>query len=121
MLQNDHGFDQLPALQDQKVDAPLPLIFRMGQGACLSCFKYRGGQYIKNGEWRTVVGISRLGVGYLNATINRTTWKPELAIGTQGVPNPGETRGSIGRGPGLDCQDAAGRGFGQFLNQIKPF
>jgi hypothetical protein len=38
-----------------------------------------------------------------------------------GLAKPGKTRGLTGTGPGLARQDAAGRVFGRFWNQTKPF
>ena len=38
-----------------------------------------------------------------------------------GVAKPGKTRGLTGTEPGLDRQEAAGRVFGRFWNQTKPF
>lgn len=38
-----------------------------------------------------------------------------------GLATPGETPGLMGTGPGLDCQEAAGRVFGRFWNWTNPF
>ena len=47
-------------------------------------FDYEGGQYIKQSQYRTKVNILQFTVWYLNATMNRTTWKLEPEIGTDG-------------------------------------
>jgi len=44
-------------------------------------FNHLSGQYIQNEQWRSIVNILRLTVGYLNATINRTTRNEKLEIG----------------------------------------
>jgi hypothetical protein len=67
------------------IDSPLTLICRMGQGAFLTCFDYKGGQYIRKGQQYSNVNNVRLAIGYLNATINRNTWHPEPEIGTNSL------------------------------------
>jgi len=47
-------------------------------------FSYKGGWFIRKGQWCAKVNILRLTVGYLNATINRKTRNTELDIGTDG-------------------------------------
>lgn len=71
--------------QDARPDiihALLIPIFRMGQAVCLSCFDHKASEYIRKGQWPTKINILRLAVQYLNATINRSTTKPEPVIGT---------------------------------------
>jgi len=38
-----------------------------------------------------------------------------------GLAKPGETRGLTGTGPGLACQESAGRVFGRVWNRTDPF
>jgi len=48
-------------------------------------FGYKGAQCIRKGQQYMNVNILRLAIGYLNETINRTTWKPEPEIPTDGT------------------------------------
>jgi len=84
------------------VDAPLTLIFRLGQGACFSCFWLPRQPIHQKGQWCTKVNILRLEVQYLNVSINRKTWKPEPEIGTDGSSQPSQN----------PCVDGWGSGFG---------
>jgi len=73
---------RLPKMQDQKA-----LMLRWhsfpgwGREHVSPFFEYKGGQYIQKEQQRTIVNILRLWVGYLNATIHRTTWNAEPEIG----------------------------------------
>jgi len=51
-------------------------------------FDYKGGQYMQKGERCTIVNISLLTVGYLNVTINRTSWNAEPEIGPNRYSKP---------------------------------
>jgi len=44
-----------------------------------------------------------------------------LRLDPTGLAKPGETRGSMGTGPGVDHQEAAGQVFGQFWNRTEQF
>jgi len=48
------------------------------------CISHQGGQYIQNEQWHTIVNISRLAVGYLNATMTSTTRNVKPGIGPDG-------------------------------------
>jgi len=51
-----------------------------GRECSSSYFDHKGGQYIQKEHRRIIINNSNLSVGYLNATIKRTTWdvKPEI-------------------------------------------
>ena len=76
---------RLPKMQDQK---SLTLHWRSFPGWCREClssfFDYKGGHYIQKEHQGTIINILRLIVGYLNATIHRTTRNAELEIGPTG-------------------------------------
>jgi len=76
---------RLPKMQDQKSLTHRWLSFSAWGWECVShIFEYKGGQYIRNGQWCNKVNLLQLAVGYLNATINRNTQKPLPGIGTDG-------------------------------------
>jgi len=76
---------RLPKLQDQKSLTYCWLSFSgWGRERVSLVFDYKGGQYIRKGQWYTNVNTLRLSIGYLNATTNRKTPKLELEIGTDG-------------------------------------
>jgi len=76
---------RLPTMQDQKSLTRYWLSFSGWGRECFSLvFDYKGSQYIRKGQWYTNVNILWLAISYLNATINRKIWKPELVIGTDG-------------------------------------
>jgi len=78
-------------------------------------FSYKGGWFIRNGQWFAKVNILWLTVGYLNATINRKTRNPEPEIGTdrasQTRQNLQVDRYGSGFGPPRRC----GLGFWRVL------
>jgi len=118
----DHAPLILPKMLDQ---ISLMLCWRSFSGcgwACEdSCFPHQGGWYIENEPWRTNVNIFRLTVAYLNATINVKPKTQNRRLEPTGVAKAGETRGLTGTGPGLACQDPAGKVFGRFWNRTDPF
>jgi len=74
---------RLPKMQDQKSLTHRWLSFPgWGREHFSLVFDYKGGQYIRREQRYTNVNILRLAIGYLNATINRITRKPEPEIGT---------------------------------------
>jgi len=76
---------RLLKMQDQKSLTRRWLSFsRWGRQRVSLVFDYKGGQYIRTGQRYPNVNNLRLSVGYLSATINRTTWTPEPEIGTNG-------------------------------------
>ena len=68
-----------------------------------------------------MVNILRLTVAYLNATINVKPETQNRRLEPTGLAKPGETRGLTGTGPGLACQESAGRVFGRFKNRTDLF
>ena len=68
-----------------------------------------------------MVNILRLTVAYLNATINVKPGTQNRRLEPTGLAKPGETRGLTGTGPGLACQESAGRVFGRFWNRTDAF
>jgi len=76
-------------------------MFRMGQGACLSRFSYKGCRFTRKGQCRTKVTILRLAVGYLNATISRKTRNIEPEIGTDGTSQTRQNPRVDGYGSGF--------------------
>jgi len=82
-------------------------MFRMGQGAFLVVFSYKGCRFIRKGQWCAKVNILRLTVGYLNATINGKTLHTEPEIGTDGSSQTREIlqvdRYGSGFGPPRRC------------------
>jgi len=55
-------------------------------------FHYKGSQYIKQRQWCSKVNNLQLTVGYLNATINGITRKPEPEIGIHGSSQTRQNR-----------------------------
>lgn len=47
-------------------------------------FSYKGGQFIRKGQWCAEDSIVWLTVEYINAAMNRTIWNTEPVIGTEG-------------------------------------
>ena len=74
-------------------------------------FSYKGGRFIRKGQWCVKVNILWLTIGYLNTTIIRKTWNTEPKIGTNGSSqtrqNPRVDRYGSGFGPPRHC----GSGF----------
>jgi len=68
-----------------------------------------------------MVNILRLTVAYLNTTINVKPETQNRRLEPTGLAKPGETHGLTGTGPGLACQESAGRVFGRFWNRTDPF
>jgi len=75
----------LPRMQDLK---SLTLHWRSfpgwGREHLSTYFDHKGGQYIQKQHRHTIVDISRFTVGYLNATMYRTTWNAKREIGPNG-------------------------------------
>jgi len=94
----------LPRMQDLKL---LTLRWRSfpGRGReCLSTyFDHKGGQFIQKKHQCTIAHISGFTVGYLNATVNRTTRNAKLQIGrnesSQSRRNPRVNEYGCGFGP----------------------
>jgi len=112
----------LPKIQDPK---SWTLSWRSALGCCSVRVSFRfnhwGSPYIENGLWCTDVNILRSTVTNLNATNNVKPETRNRSLETMGLPKPGKTRGLRGPGPGFICQDSAGLGFGQVLNQTNQF
>jgi len=93
---------RIPKMQDQKSLTRCWLSFSgWGRGCVSLVFDYKGGQYIRKGQQYTNLNILRLAIGYLNATINRKTWKPEQAIGTDGSSQSQQNPWVDGYGSGV--------------------
>jgi len=71
-------------------------------------FDYTGSQYIHTRQQCTKVNILRLAVGHLNVPINTKPRNQNQRLEPTGLAKPGITHASIGPGPGLACQRAAG-------------
>jgi len=67
------------------------------------------------------VNILRLTVAYLNATINVEHETRNRRLEPIGLAKPSETHRLMGMGPGLACQESAGRVFGRVRNRTDPF
>jgi len=74
-------------------------------------FDYKGGQYIQKEQWHTILNIWRLTVGYLNVTINRTTWNAEQQIGPDGSIETWQNRLVDGSGSMFGLLRSCGSGF----------
>jgi hypothetical protein len=57
---------------------------RRGKERVSGVFSYKGGRFIRKGQWCAKVNILRLIVGYWDATINKRTRNTEPEIGTDG-------------------------------------
>jgi len=57
----------------------------------------------------------------MNATINVKPKTKHRRFDPMGLAKPGETRGLIGTGPGLACQESAGQAFGRVWNRTDLF
>jgi hypothetical protein len=68
-----------------------------------------------------MVNILQLTVAYLNATINVKPETQNWRLEPTGLAKPGETHRVMGTGPGLACQESAGRVFGRFWNRTDLF
>jgi hypothetical protein len=68
-----------------------------------------------------MVNILRLTVAYLSVTINVKPETQNRRLEPLGLAKPGKTRGLTGTGPGLACQESAGRVFGRFWNRTDLF
>jgi len=103
---------RLPKVQDQKSLTRGWLSFSgWGRERFSLVFDYKGGQYIRKGQQSINVNILGLAIGYLNATINRITWKPEPEIGTD---RSSETRQNLrvdGYGSRFGPPRCSGSGF----------
>jgi hypothetical protein len=93
------------------IDSPLNLLFRMGQRAVLTCFDYKGTQYIKKGQRYTNVNILWLAIRYLNETINRNTRILEPEIGTDGYSQTRQNPGVDGYGSGFGLPVCSQSGY----------
>jgi hypothetical protein len=103
---------RLPKEQDQKSLTRRWLSFSgWGRERFSLVFDYKGGQYIRKGQQSTIVNILRLAMGYLNATINRISWIPELEIGTDGSRQTRENPRVDGYGSGFGPLRCSGSGF----------
>jgi len=74
-------------------------------------FSYKGGWFIRKGQWCAKVNILRLTVGYLNATINRKTQNTEPEIGTDGSSQTRQNPRVDGYGSGFGPPRRCGSGF----------
>jgi len=72
-----------PMMQDQKsLTCRWLSCSELGRECVPLDFGYKGGRWIRRGQWGTKVDILRLAVGYQNATINRKPRNTEPEIGT---------------------------------------
>jgi len=83
----------LPKMQDQKSLTLHWPSFPWWVMECFSlCFDYKSGLFIRKEQRHTIVDISRLPAGFLNATTNTTTQNTDLEIAphwySQTRPNP---------------------------------
>jgi len=60
-------------------------------------------------------------VAYLYATMNVIPKTQNRILEPTGLATPGETRGLMGTGLGLACQESAGRDFGRVMNPTNLF
>jgi len=74
-------------------------------------FSYKGGRFIRKGQWCAKVNILRLTVGYLNATINRKTRNTEPEIGTDRSSQTRQIPWVDGYGSGFGPPRRCGSGF----------
>jgi len=79
-------------------------------------FEHKSGQYIQNAQWRTIVNIIRLTLGYLNATMNRTTWNAIPEIRPGGLRQTRRNQGVDSYGAGFGLPRSSGSGFWQVLD-----
>jgi len=109
-------------MQDQK---PLTLHWRSfpwwGREQVSPSFDYKGVQYIQKEQQCTIVNILRFTVGYLNATINRTTLNVEPEIGPDGSSPTWRNPSVDEYAAGLDCHEAACPVFGWVKYRTEPF
>jgi len=102
----------LPRMQDLK---SLTLHWRSfpgwGRERLSTYFDHKGGQYIQKEHCRTIVNISRLTVGYLNATINRTTRNAKPEIGPNAYSQTRQDWWVDGYGATFGLPRSSGLGF----------
>ena len=99
---------RLPKMQDQKSLTRHWLSFlSRGCERVSLVFDYKGGQYIRKGQRCTKVDIEWLAVGYLIATSNRNTRKPDQGLELRGVAKPGKMRRLASLSAGLAREEAA--------------
>jgi len=85
-----------------------------------SFFDYKGGQYIRNEQWYTIVNISRSIVWYLNATMNGTTRNAEPEIGHDRSIQTQRNLRDDKYGTVIGPPWSSGSGFGQVWDQTDP-
>jgi len=101
----------LPRMQDLKSFTLRWLSFPgWGRERLSPYFDHKGGRFIQIEHRSTIVNILRLSVRYLNATINRTTWKATLEIGPDWCSQTRQTPPVEGYAAGFGPRRCSGSG-----------
>ena len=112
---------QLLDLQDLKsVTLCGRSVLELGRKGVSPVFEYRGSQYNSNSQQYTKVNISQFTVGYLNATINRTTRHAQPEIGPDGSSQTRQNPRVDWYGSGFGPPRLSGSGFWTVLEPNRP-